>query len=642
MAEKRKPWFIAPTPNNEINYRSEVQRILQTIKTYYEDNLWTKWINAYKNYLLYKIDRQMEIEDFQTNIKLPVIKMYIDAMWTWIYDNNLDFHVSWRNQDDHKNAEAVLNYTQWWFAVSNSRKHLMQSIKEALILWNGYGKIWFINNIEKISYNKWTTKVEKERKEQYPYIKYVSAFNIFHDPTVEYVEDSRYIIERKIMYKTDLYKQYNVFVPNIKSILDNREDSPYYFFAYDFNRVKYMAFWNKDTIKKFMQNGVLTDDFTIFYKNYLTIDFQWGYSEVIEYWEDNKFVLIVDWMVVYEWDNPLPIKKKPYFELHYNKIPWIPFGQWMATALEDIQAMADTIFNLTIDNIKLQVAPMFQKMKWWDIFEVWEKKLSYEPFKVIETNTPDAIQRLNLWSPDFSGTSMVQFLMQMWEMSEWINSYAIWYQNKVERSATWVSALVQSFKARLLPLTESLNSALSKIAEMWAVIWVAILPEEISVRILTTDQKTRFEKITMEDLIGKFDIEFDAQALKTATRETRRKQNMDLLTLASQAWFDPNTQSYFVDMKAIWKEVLDSFEMSSDWIIMNDKQVVKKQNDFKKAIQNWQKTSYNQAPQNFNAINPEQWWITAVEWESSEEWTYPDRPEWPPESEVLKEAYQSF
>jgi hypothetical protein len=52
------------------------------MKTYYEDNLWTKWINGYKNYLLYKIDRQVEIEDFQTNIKLPIIKMYIDAMWT--------------------------------------------------------------------------------------------------------------------------------------------------------------------------------------------------------------------------------------------------------------------------------------------------------------------------------------------------------------------------------------------------------------------------------------------------------------------------------------------------------------------------------------------------------------------------------
>jgi hypothetical protein len=64
---------------------------------------------------------------------------------------------------------------------------------------------------------------------------------------------------------------------------------------------------------------------------------------------------------------------------------------------------------------------------------------------------------------------------------------------------------------------------------------VAILPEEISVKVLTKDQQTRFKNINMEDLIGKFDIEFDAQALKTATRETRRKQNMDLLTLASQA-----------------------------------------------------------------------------------------------------------
>jgi hypothetical protein len=82
----------------------------------------------------------------------------------------------------------------------------------------------------------------------------VSAFNVFHDPTVEYAEDSRYIIERKIMYKTELYKQYKVFVPDIEAKVAAREDSPYYFFAYDFNRVKYMAFWNKDTIKKFMQN----------------------------------------------------------------------------------------------------------------------------------------------------------------------------------------------------------------------------------------------------------------------------------------------------------------------------------------------------------------------------------------------------
>ena len=90
----------------------------------------------------------------------------------------------------------------------------------------------------------------------------------------------------------------------------------------------------------------------------------------------------------------------------------------MATSLEDIQATSDTIFNLTLDNIKLQVAPMFSKMKGGDLFQFGDNKLEYEPFGVIETNTPDAIQRLQLGTPDFSGTNMMQFLMQLGEMSE--------------------------------------------------------------------------------------------------------------------------------------------------------------------------------------------------------------------------------
>ena len=31
---------------------------------------------------MYKLDRSLLIKDFQTNIKSPVVKMYVDAMWT--------------------------------------------------------------------------------------------------------------------------------------------------------------------------------------------------------------------------------------------------------------------------------------------------------------------------------------------------------------------------------------------------------------------------------------------------------------------------------------------------------------------------------------------------------------------------------
>ncbi len=514
--------------------------------------------------------------------------MFVDTMWSSVYDNNLEIRVSGRNSDDHKHAESMLNYTQWGFSISNSRKHLMQSLKEAMILGNGYGKIGFVDTTTEIEYKKGTTKVKKELKEQYPYIKYVSSFNLFHDPTVEYMEDSRYIIERKIMHEKDMLEQYNVFVPNLKNQLDNRTTSPYYFFQYDFNRVKYLAFWNQEPIAQYINGTTLQNDYSIYWKNYLNIDYKKEYHEVIEYWEDKTFILIVDGKVFYDGANPLPMKKKPYFELHYNKIPGIPFGQWMGTSLEDIQEQADTIFNLTMDNIKLQVAPMFQKMKGGDIFQFGEGKLQYEPFGVVEVNSPDAISRLELGTNDFAGTNMIQYLTQLGEMSEGVNSYSVGYQNKVERSATGVSALVQSFKSRLLPLTESLNMALAKVAEMWAIIGVAILPETIQVKVQPEGGAVRFADITMEDIIGKFDFEFDAQALKTATREGRRDQALQLLDIATKSGSDPATWQFFVNMENIWKFALDSFEMPSEDYLLTDKDIIKKQYDIEKIKQSYQ------------------------------------------------------
>ena len=210
QTSSRAPWQTEAYKQTPWRKRSEIQRILQTIKSHYEQNIWSKWITGYKNYLLYKQDRAQDIQSFQTNLKLPIVKMFVDTMWTSVYDNNLDLKVSGRNPDDQKNADAMLNYTQWGFSVSNSRKHLMQSLKEAMILGNGYGKIGFVDNTTTIEYKKWTTKVKKEIKDQYPYVKYVSAFNIFHDPTVEYMEDSRYIMERKIMHQKDMIEQYRV------------------------------------------------------------------------------------------------------------------------------------------------------------------------------------------------------------------------------------------------------------------------------------------------------------------------------------------------------------------------------------------------------------------------------------------------
>ena len=596
----------------------KVRETLEIVKNFYSIHLWNKWASAYRNYFMYKLDRALLIKDFQTNIKSPVVKMYVDAMWTWLYDNVINFRVVGRDRDDQKKADDVKAFLERWFSASNSRMELMQAIKEALICWPGYLKIWFVDREKKIEYKKGLKKITKVTKEQYPFVRYVPIFNIFIDPTVKSFEESPYVFERNVMSVEAFNKYYgNYFNNNTKPIIKYALENPYYFSAYDYNKIKHAAFWDEREIKKFFTDYVENNNndgwtFDVFTQNYLSFEKNSKYVEVIEYWSDERHITLVNGKAFLDEENPLPLKKKPYVDIEYNKAPGLAFGSGLGVTLEDIQNITDELLNLQMDNTKFQIAPMFQKLKGSDMFSQDASGLLYEPFKVVEVNTPEWMHRLELGSPEFTGVDMIQFLLQLWEMSEGLNSYSMWYQNKVERSATGVSALVQAFKSRLLPLVESMNQALAKIAEMWTATAVVMMDDMIAIRQMNKDGKPVFKDISIDDLVGKYDIEFDAQALKSATREIKRDQLLQLLQTAISWWVDPNTGEYFIDMRELWREIIDSFEMSQD-LVMSTKEVNKEKTKTM-IMQAKAEQQVQQAVQQGQPMNPQQQMAMWSEW----------------------------
>ena len=596
----------------------KVRETLEIVKNFYSIHLWNKWASAYRNYFMYKLDRALLIKDFQTNIKSPVVKMYVDAMWTWLYDNVINFRVVWRDRDDQKKADDVKAFLERWFSASNSRMELMQAIKEALICWPGYLKIWFVDREKKIEYKKGLKKITKVTKEQYPFVRYVPIFNIFIDPTVKSFEESPYVFERNVMSVEAFNKYYgNYFNNNTKPIIKYALENPYYFSAYDYNKIKHAAFWDEREIKKFFTDYVENNNndgwtFDVFTQNYLSFEKNSKYVEVIEYWSDDRHITLVNGKAFLDEENPLPLKKKPYVDIEYNKAPGLAFGSGLGVTLEDIQNITDELLNLQMDNTKFQIAPMFQKLKGSDMFSQDASWLLYEPFKVVEVNTPEWMHRLELGSPEFTWVDMIQFLLQLWEMSEGLNSYSMWYQNKVERSATGVSALVQAFKSRLLPLVESMNQALAKIAEMWTATAVVMMDDMIAIRQMNKDGKPVFKDISIDDLVGKYDIEFDAQALKSATREIKRDQLLQLLQTAISWWVDPNTGEYFIDMRELWREIIDSFEMSQD-LVMSTKEVNKEKTKTM-IMQAKAEQQVQQAVQQGQPMNPQQQMAMWSEW----------------------------
>lgn len=132
----------------------------------------------------------------------------------------------------------------------------------------------------------------------------------------------------------------------------------------------------------------LSDDsfFDLLASNYLHVDYDGGFCEVIEYWEGEKLTIMVNSRIIYDSVNPLPDKTHPYVELSFNKIPGISAGRGIALSLADIQDVADEMMNLAIDNQKFLVVPMFEKIKGGDVFSSTDGTIEWKPFKVIETN----------------------------------------------------------------------------------------------------------------------------------------------------------------------------------------------------------------------------------------------------------------
>ena len=560
----------------------DLQRVVTDYKHLFENHMWKRWAKWYRDYLLDGSTRANEIMEFQANMKVPIVKQYVDALWTSIYDNQLNFKTTGRNKKSYKTAGSAHDYLSRAFTRSKSWQKLMDTTKEAILLWNWYLKVWFVDNSKDYSFKKIikdkngklkTKMLEWTDVEKFPDLNYVSVFNLFHPMFVENISESPVVIERNILHKSKILKRFkNIKID--KARLKEAIKEPKHIFNYDFEKIKLSAFWDRKTVIKDLEKyakksniSKLTEDnfFDILMNNYLHIDYNWGFCEVIEYWEDESFKLMVNGYVIYSWENPLPDKKHPYEWLVFNKIPGLPSWRWIWLSLSDIQDIADQMMNLAIDNQKFLVAPMFEKIKGWDIFSESDWVIEWSPFKTIETNQKGAIQRLDIWNPQMAWLSgWVDFLFQVWEMSEWINSYAMWYQNKVERSATWVSALVQSFKARMLPLIDSLNQALNGIAKKWLLHWIVNYDWDVEIEKFT-DGKTIIKSISIEDLIWEYSIEFNAQSLKTASRELKRGSLLNLLNAIlpfAQMLKENNSTKFKAD--TFLKDIFDTYELDAD------------------------------------------------------------------------------
>ena len=282
------------------------------------------------------------------------------------------------------------------------------------------------------------------------------------------------------------------------------------------------------------------------------------YFEVVEYWEDNILKVWVNGYKLYEWTNPLPIKKIPFIQLTFLQEPWTPRWTWLAYQLTHIEQMWTGAINAFLDDMKLKTTPVYKRRVWVNPVKWQNNVLDINPWQTIFVEDPNDLMVMELGRLNYDIQNIYQFLLNEAMMIAGVNDIVMWWPlMKVDRSATSTSGRIESFKARTLTFFDSINRNLWYIAEMWLSMIIAYNEWwEFTYKVFDDEQKqTVFNTIKLEDIAWQFDIIFDTQQLKSAMRDVALQKKLNFLQVASQLAVDPITQQPVVDLKKLIEKI---------------------------------------------------------------------------------------
>lgn len=584
-------WWLTPKTKKEID---NVKSVIRDSITDFHNYVFPKYIKNYKDYLWFVAERLVTLDTWQSNINYPMVSSTVDTLFSNIFDFGYEFWIKelWLKKLCTKSFDF-----RW-----QGKKAFKEIWKEILITGKWYVKDYLIKELNEDTFfwKKISTNIK------IPSLTYLSVFDVMYDRS-KWLEESSYKIIRtfstwesiKAKVLPLLIAQYweqkkNEIEKKLDSWLKEYKNQFWHRFSmYDYNPVKSLVATTQwyDSIKNnkdfFELPYVSTYDGLVSWysstqtwtredaKNYFLNDKQSSY-ELLEYTTSDMRYIFINGNIVYfgkKWKNIWEIR-----EATYSDIPWTWNAMWVADKQTSLQAINNTLWNAFIDNLKLVMWPMF-KINWnFPTGKDW--KIDFKAFRTIRSTWwQNDIEKIQLWVTDFAPINFMDKVDVASQKDFAINNYLTWWQWAIERVQWWIDLKFNQYKARLTPITDSIDQMMANIARSWILMYLKFFTKEELNKLWVeveeeyeTDSKTWVEKfktitlnkIDIRDIIDESNITFSYNSLDKVTKEAVRwnivnnlqyllqyswdKINMDQVALI-MAWLD------FDPLKLFKKEI---------------------------------------------------------------------------------------
>jgi hypothetical protein len=567
----------------------------------------SSFLEYYKNYLMYVMDRQIELDKdeetkWMANIKSPTTFFISSTLYGMYLTAQTQFDLTKRVTDENSEliGEKLIAMNQYYYDNDDTSENIDRVALDAMILGTGFGQAIYKTVSDELNYMKKWGKKNVKKTYKIPSAEYISPLNIFIDPAAKTIYNSRFVIIRKIKNKSSLNDYYkdlmgwttiDITKLDAWEIIENKDRDMVIKYMM-FNNMPWVtgAWYRSNTsgvVNTSQHYDILTDNSFEFGEK-KDWKLQWDLCEIFEVHTDDDITIFVNGKKYGAYQKTFAWRKKPFFSMKLKSGLNMLYGLGSGHLAYNLQKMSDMFLNLRMDTSRLEAtAPI--AVDAGDSF--FDGKSVFKPFpwKIVKlTDVNKGWKKMEYgYNPAIAGAE-VEAITKMIQDSLGLSGYSMGIQQKVERVARWVQELIESVDRSFADFVKSYGRAMSFLQKYWTVMTISTVDGEFIQRVLWDDM-IEIKDIPLEDVVYEYKFGFNLNPMKKQSDAAMVQQLIQFLQTQGESTRPDGTplvdKEFVLDKMIELMDLPDGTKLTKDEAFTYMKDQIQRNADLKKAEQ---------------------------------------------------------
>jgi hypothetical protein len=486
-----------------------------TLRAPYEER-WKRWYQLYRSYTKPRNDNR-------SNLFIPYIFSTVQTVVPRIIESIFESRpfvsvlpVSPNEIDRAEAAEQLLDYQY------SNRIRIVDIMKDIATEAAIYG-----TSIAKIGW-KFTATYDD------PFVDHVDLFNFYINPVYKDIETAPWVIQRAWRDKQGILAFYSQFIQLLPADLQQE-------------------------ILEYLDRKVASQPLEFEQERFNLIGLGSDYAidnlfEILEYWEDDRVVTILDRKyVLRDMPNPFAHKKKPFVEFKYINNPHEFYGIGIPEITEHLQIELNTIRNQRIDNVNFELNKMFTVKRYANINP---KSLVWRPGGIIPVDDHNDIQPLevnHVTANAYNEESIVKSDIK--EVTGTVDVIRGMITSS-RTTATEAATIADNATQRLKFIIRGFAHSFIRLSRMIIQLNQQFIDTERYIRVFDDYNKLSFIKLAPMDIQGEFDLTVENVITEPlASRINRRAQLVEIYKVLAN--------NPYVNIKELTRMILSFYNINN-------------------------------------------------------------------------------